>query len=131
MSKDKNAPSLPSTGIYIEKGFGNQLSNITSVGYDVGIRFDEAYNNKFSSVQVISLDALTVLEQTKIQLLNLNIDEKLKNEINNKLDEIKTAPSKESASNSYIKLMSSLSDHVTVLTPLWPHLCTLAGSLIA
>ncbi|GAL60421.1 hypothetical protein EV102420_38_00240 [Pseudescherichia vulneris NBRC 102420] len=131
MNKDKNDKHESSTGISIGKSYGNTFSNVDVIGYGNGIIMDEAYNTTFNSINIIGLQALKVIKETQILLSKIKLDEKLQNDINIKLKEIETAPTKESATSTYMKLISSLSDHVTVLTPIWPHLCILAGSLIA
>lgn len=131
MSKDTHDQAQTSIGISIGESYGNTFSNIDVIGYQKGINIDKAQNTTFNTVNIISLEALKIINETHIQLSKLEINQKLQEDIHIKLKQIETAPTKESATSTYIKLISSLADHVTVLTPLWPHLCLLGGSLIS
>ncbi|RDU16075.1 MULTISPECIES: hypothetical protein [Citrobacter freundii complex] len=131
MKKDKKEHQQATTGIYIGSGVGNSFNDVSISGYQTGIHFNEASDNSFNSVQIISLDAIKSIQQTKIELSKMKIDKRLLDEITAHLTEVQMANSKENAINSYMKLISSLADHVTALTPIWPHLCLLGGSLIS
>ncbi|RKT75635.1 hypothetical protein BJ925_3692 [Rahnella aquatilis] len=131
MSEDKKDESTRSVGIDIRHGEDNFFSGITTTGYDIGMRFDSSVNNTFNDIKIISLDAFIIIEKTQWQLDSLIIDKKFRQQVQDQLNDIKTATSKESATTSYMKLMSSLSDHVTVLTPILPQLFLLAGNLVS
>lgn len=108
---------------------GGNFTNVVISGYQTGMRIQNVKNSTFSSVTIISLEALQEIENTKKELTKIKIDEQKHLDILLKLEEIKSSTSRDGAINSYMKLMSSLSDHVTVLSPLLPSLCLLAGSL--
>jgi hypothetical protein len=131
MSEDKKDESTRSVGIDIGYGENNVFSGITTTGYDIGMRFGSSVNNTFNDIKIISLDALRIIEETQWQLDGLKIDKKFRQQVQDQLNDIKTATSKESATTSYMKLMSSLSDHVTVLTPILAQLFLLAGNLVS
>lgn len=130
MSEDIKHISNQSIGMSFGKACDNTFSNVEISGYDLGMQFDEASGNKFSEIKIISPEALKIIETTKHKLSSLDIDKQLRTEIEAKLNQIEKSEAKDNAANSYLKLMSSLSDHVTVLTPIWPQLCLLAGNLI-
>ena len=129
MNKDKKDESTRTVGIDIGHGENNVFSGITTVGYDTGMRFGSSVNNTFNDINIISLEALKIIEETQKQLAGLEIDKKLQQQVKDQLNDIKTARSKESATFSYMKQISCLSDHVTVLTPILPQLFLLAGNL--
>lgn len=129
MKKDKKDESNRTVGIDIGHGENNVFSVVTTVGCDTGIRIGSSVNNTFNDIKIISLDALKIIEETQKQLAGLEIDKKFQQQVQDQLNDIKTATSKESATTSYMKLISCLSDHVTVLTPILPQLFLLAGNL--
>jgi L-fucose mutarotase/ribose pyranase (RbsD/FucU family) len=130
MSEDKKDKSINSFGIYIGHGEKNVFSEVEISGHNTGMYFDTSINNTFNKVKIISLDALKIIEETQAKLVEMEIDKGLHQQVQDQLDAIKNATDKESAKNSYMKMISCLSDHVTVLTPVLPQLFLLASNLL-
>ena len=103
-----------------DNSYGNTFTNLYISGYDVGIMSSDSYDNKFENVQIISKEGMRLIKNLNETLQRLPIDEELKNYIIDSVAAIAHSKDKTTALESYTKLMSSLSDHVTVLTPVLP-----------
>jgi hypothetical protein len=128
MSKDESKLNR-TVGIYIEHAENSVFDGVENFGFDTGMHLGTSVNNTFKDIRNFSREAFKIIEDTQAQLARLEIDKKFQQQVQDQLNDIKTATSKESATTSYMKLISCLSDHVTVLTPILPQLFLLAGKL--
>lgn len=104
----------------------NYIENVRGYGDMDGVRIEgNARNNVIVDVSVTTTEALTAINEIKGETLKLQIDEKLKLEIIQRLEAIEISKNNEEKRYNYQSLMSSIADHVTVLTPIIPALLKL------
>ncbi|EHE2701369.1 TPA: hypothetical protein RHY09_001152 [Escherichia coli] len=113
-------------GVLSEDSHGNVFTNLQTFGCDVGIKLVNSYNNEFQDTKIFSPEGIRLICNLSNDLQHLPIDEKLKDYIKNSVKDIAFSKDKPTALENYTKLMSSLSDHVTVLTPVLPLLLQLS-----
>ena len=107
----------------------NYIENVRGYGDMDGVRIEgNARNNTIVDVSVTTAEALTAIKEIKGETLKLQIDEKLKADIVQRLEAIESSKNNEEKRYNYQSLMSSIADHLTVLTPIIPALMKL-GSL--
>ncbi|WP_410680680.1 hypothetical protein [Citrobacter braakii] len=115
----------PTCGIFIEDAHYNTFTDVTSSGFNTGIHVKNARGNTFSDIKVVSAEGMIIIENAMAAVKQLNADEKFKEDILQALRDALEAKDKTDAKDSYLKFMSSMSDHVTVLTPALPYLLQL------
>lgn len=115
---DKNTKRT--SGIVMEGCNDIKFKNLQVSGYDVAIHLSDSFNNDFDDVKIISLEGINLIVEAQSKLQSLPLDDKIKTAISESLKDILHSQNKSGALDAYAKLMSSLSDHVTVLTPLLP-----------
>ncbi|HEB4090221.1 TPA: hypothetical protein RZ058_001057 [Enterobacter cloacae] len=130
--KTKNSENAAkiTCGIRIDGGVGNTFENIRIGGFDVGIQGKGAINNSFRDIHMISARGLEIIASIQSEIKSLQINQNLKEEISNSLTDLINSKDKNSAMDKYTNLMSSLADHVTVLTPVLPLLLQLPTHFI-
>ncbi|MGP3068500.1 hypothetical protein [Serratia nevei] len=122
--KDKR-PTLVTIG---ENAKRNIVQNVRGYGDFDAIKIEgNAEDNSIFDVSVTSVKALTAIEEIKRETRKLEVDEAIKEEIIQRLEELERSKNPQEKDSIYRKLMSSLADHTTVLTPILPALAKLAS----
>ncbi|WP_336842306.1 hypothetical protein [Serratia nevei] len=122
--KDKR-PTLVTIG---ENAKRNIVQNVRGYGDFDAIKIEgNAEDNSIFDVSVTSVKALTAIEEIKREIRKLEVDEATKEEIIQRLEELERSKNPQEKDSIYRKLMSSLADHTTVLTPILPALAKLAS----
>lgn len=95
----------------------NVVSNVRvgHMGSD-GVVFEgEAHSNKVTDFSVGVSDLASAIESTKVELVNIHMDELVKVEIIQKMDELKKTKDKTSLFERYKSLMDLADKHIKVL----------------
>ncbi|TBL90060.1 hypothetical protein [Hafnia alvei] len=121
--------SDPTCGISICRGDSNTFYGVEISGFERGIVIGEGNNNTFTDIQILSARALEITKAIEVEISQMALNEQLKKEVHVSLEAIKQSKDRDSALARYTNFMSSLSDHVTVLTPIMPLLLQLGAQL--
>ncbi|MCS4317096.1 hypothetical protein M2407_001417 [Serratia sp. BIGb0234] len=102
---------------FTEGANNNVVSNVRvgHMGGD-GVVFEgEAHSNKVTDFSVGNSNLASAIESTKVELANIQMDESVKVEIIQKMDELKITKDKTSLFEKYKSLINLADKHVKVL----------------
>lgn len=105
------------------------FNNVQAKGYDNAFHFEDSPGHNFTNVQAISLEAMKIIHSIRAETINSKANEVTQRQILAALERIENENEQHGRVDAYKSLMSTASDHITVLGALFPYIAQLASAL--
>lgn len=119
----------PSRAIVMENCHGNSFHNTWLEATNTGLTMSNSSNNSFNDLTVVSPGTLKLITEIKEQVASSRLEKNLKANLTENLTCIEKPSSPKQRLERYKSFMSSLSDHITVLGPIYGRLLELGSYL--
>ena len=125
----KESDKKPSAAYVFTGGGYCTFNNVQANGYENAFHFENSPGHTFNNVQAMSVEAFKIISSIRDETIKSRADDSTQREILAALQRLESEKDQPGRADAYKSLMSTASDHVTVLGPIFPYITQLGSAL--